>query len=111
MQTAAGIGALVQADDLDDTHRWIVADLVSLMEHLQASMKLIDSTVAGKSPFGEQEVIADVVILDDVTAGYVKLSAALDASKTRLGSVLHLLLDNGARAERDYSMATAAPLR
>jgi hypothetical protein len=93
MQNTAGGGTSVQSDDRNDSYRSIVSDLVSLIEHVQASMKLIESAIAGESPLGNQEVAANVVVLDDVTPRYVKASAALNTCNAGLGIALHFLLD------------------
>jgi hypothetical protein len=66
---------------------------VSLIEHVQASMKLIESAIAGESPLGNQEFVANVVVLDDVTPRYVKASAALNTCNAGLAIALHFLLD------------------
>ena len=44
----------------------IVSDLASLIEHVQASLRLIESAIDRESYLGDQEA-ADVVVLDDVT--------------------------------------------
>jgi hypothetical protein len=93
MLNAASGGASVQSDDRNGGYRTIVSDLVSLIEHVQASMKLIESAIARESPLGNQEVAANVVVLDDVTPRYVKASAALNTCNAGLGIALHFLLD------------------
>ena len=42
-------------DDRNDSYRSIVSDLVSLIEHVQASMKLIEAAIARESSLGDQE--------------------------------------------------------
>jgi hypothetical protein len=49
MQNAAGDGIEVQPDDPDDAYRSVVSDLVSLLGHVQASLKRIESAVAGET--------------------------------------------------------------
>lgn len=93
MQNAAGSGASIQSDQRDDSCRAIVLDLKSLIERVQASMELIESAVTGESPVGNQEIAANVILLDDVTPRYAKASAALNACNADLGSALRFLLD------------------
>jgi hypothetical protein len=93
MQNAAGSGASVQSDSRNDSYRAIVSDLVSLIEHVQASINLIESAIVTESPLGNQEIGANVVVLDDVTPCYVKANAALNACNAGLGVALHFLLD------------------
>ncbi len=64
-----------------------------LIEHVRASMKLIETAIAGAAPSGDQEIAANVVVLDDVTPRYVKARAALSACEAGLGVALHVLLD------------------
>jgi len=92
MRNAASGGASARPDDRNDGYRSIVSDLTSLIEHVQASMKLIESAIARES-LGNQEVATNVVVLDDVTPRYVKASTALNACNAGLGVALHFLLD------------------
>jgi hypothetical protein len=90
MQNASGVGTSAKRDD---SHHSIVSDIASLIERVQASMKLIESAIVRDAPLGNQEIAADVVVLDDVTPGYVRAHAALNASNASLGVALHVLLD------------------
>jgi hypothetical protein len=62
----------------------IVSDLISLPEHLKASIRLIERRIA-------QEVIicdhdsSNIIVLDDVTPQYVKASTALKSCSANLG--------------------------
>jgi hypothetical protein len=69
---------------------------VSLIEHVRASLKLIESAIASEAALDNQYVTANVIVLDDVTPCYVKASAALKACDADLGEGLHFLLDSGA---------------
>jgi len=93
MQNAAG-GASVQPDRRNDNFNSIVSDLVSLVAHVQTSMKLLESAIAGELPLGNQEIAKNVIVLDDVTPRYVKAGAALNACNAGLGVALHFLLDS-----------------
>jgi len=95
MQNAAGDGIEMQPDDLDDAYRLVVSDLVSLLGHVQASLKLIESAVAGETSGGHRDAAADIVVLDDLTPRYAKASAALKACDASLGITLPFLLDSG----------------
>jgi uncharacterized protein YgfB (UPF0149 family) len=107
MHNVAG-GASVESDDRNDWQHEIVSDLVSLIEHVRASMKLIESAIARESSLGNQEFAADVLVLDDVTPRYEKANAVLNVCNAGLGLALQLLLDSqtskhrtGVSAERD----------
>lgn len=95
MQNAAGDGIEMRPDDLDDAYRLVVSDLVSLLGHVQASLKLIESAVAGETSRGHRDAAADIVVLDDVTPRYANASAALKACDASLGITLRFLLDSG----------------
>lgn len=110
MQNAAGADASVQPDTRNDGFHSIVSELVCLIEHVQTSVKLIESAIARESSLGNHEVAADFFILDDVTPCYAKASAALDACSAGLGIALHFLLDAHApNTGRTSSMAREAP--
>ena len=90
MQTA---GSGVQSGDRNDGHQLIVSELLSLIQHIQASMKLLEAAIAGESASGNQEAAGNVFVLDDVTPRYVKANAALSACSAGLGVALHVLQD------------------
>ena len=46
MQNAAGGGIAIDPDDRNDAYRSVVSDLVSLIEHVQASLRLIEQAIA-----------------------------------------------------------------
>ncbi|QWG13594.1 hypothetical protein KMZ29_02305 [Bradyrhizobium sediminis] len=89
MQKAAG--ASIQSDVRDGGHHSIISELVSLIEHVQASM--LEATLARETALGHQEAAANVVVLDDVTPRYVKASDALHTCNAGLGAALRFLLD------------------
>ncbi len=95
MQNAAGDGNEMQPDNLNDAYRLVVSDLVSLLGHVQASLRLIESAVAGEASPCNHDAAANVILLDDVTPRYAKASAALKACDASLGMTLHFLLDSG----------------
>jgi hypothetical protein len=93
MLNAAGGGILMESDGRNDGRRAIVSDLVSLIEHVQASLKLIESAIVRETPLGNEELGGNVVVLDDVTPCYIRVNAALNACNAGLGVALHLMLD------------------
>jgi hypothetical protein len=93
MQNSEGGKASFQTDDLNYNYRSIVSDLVSLIEHVQASIKLIESAIARESPPGDLEIASNIVVLDDITPRYAKAGAALNTCNAGLGVALHVLLD------------------
>jgi hypothetical protein len=92
MQNAAG-GPSPPSDDRNDTHHAVVAELASLLECVQAGIKLIETAIAGEVSLGSSESAANVVVLDDVTPRYLKASAALDTCNAGLQLALHVLRD------------------
>ena len=78
-------------DDRDEIYRAVVADLASLIEHIRASLTMIEAAVANGSVAAVQELAANVVVLDDVTPRYLKAGAALKACDAGLRVALHFL--------------------
>lgn len=94
MQNVAG-GTSTASEDRIDLHHVIVSDLMSLIESVRTGMELIESAIAREAPLGNQEIATNVVVLDDVTPGYAKAAAALNACNASLGAALQALLDTG----------------
>jgi len=98
MQNADGGSAIEPKDrneGRNDAYHSVVSDLVSLIDHVQASLMLIESTIA-REIVGTQEITANVVVLDDVTPPYMRTTAALRACDANLAMALHSLLDSKA---------------
>ena len=89
---AAGVTSAL-SDERNLNHQAIVSELVSLIERIQASMKLIELALAREVPRGGEEPAADIVILGDVTPRYLREIAALDTCQAGLGLALHVLRD------------------
>jgi hypothetical protein len=68
---------------------------MSLIGHIQASMKLVESAIASEALADNGEIAANVVVLDDITPRYVRANAALTACNAGLGAALQVLLDAG----------------
>ena len=77
----------------DDDFSSIVFDLMSLIGHVQSSIKLIESAIVRESSHGDQDNDGNVVVLDDVTPCYAEASSALIACNVSLSTVLKSLLD------------------
>ena len=91
-----GGGTAIEPADRNDAYHSVVTDLVALIEHVQASLKLIEQAIARESVAGSQETSANVIVLDDVTPPYVRATAALKACDANLAIALHSLLDSKA---------------
>lgn len=91
MQNDPGNGVAAKPGDRDDVYRSVVADLAGLAERIQASLALVEQAIAVEMSAGKEDMAADIIVLDDVTPGYVRASAALKASGANLGLALHLL--------------------
>jgi hypothetical protein len=81
----------------------VVSDLVSLVEHVQNSLRLIEHAIARETSLetspetspGGPESSTNVIVLDDVSPRYLKAAAALQACDVNLGLALRSLLDPG----------------
>ena len=110
MRNAAGDGVAQVAQaphDRNDAYRAVVSDLVSLVAHVQNSLRLIEQMIAREtsaetltetsaetSP-GSSESSIDIIVLDDVSPRYMKAAAAVQACDVNLGIALRSLLDSG----------------
>ena len=112
MQNAAGDGVALAAYDQNATCRAVVSDLVSLVEHVQKSLRLIEQTIARETSLetspemtpGSPESSTNIIVLDDISPRYMKADAALQACDVRLGIALRSLLDSkgSTRGVSDY---------
>jgi hypothetical protein len=93
MQNVAGGGTSAPSEDRNDLHGAITSDLVQLIECVRTSMELIGAAVAGEAHLGYQETASNVVVLDDVTPGYVRARAALNSCEAHLVAALRFLQD------------------
>jgi hypothetical protein len=94
MQNPHGGGIAIEPDDRNDAYRSVVSDVISLIEHVQASVRLIEQEIARETASGGQENSTNVIVLDDVTPPYVRATAALRACDANLAIALHSLLDS-----------------
>jgi hypothetical protein len=106
MQNATG-GIAIEPEDRSDAYRSVVSDLISLIQHVRASLQLIESAVAREMSLGSQET--DVIVLDDVTPPYMKATAALNACDAHLVIALHSLLDSKAQEHGVGDLARNPP--
>ena len=60
MRSAEGGGFSARSDDRNDGEGSIVSELVSLIEHVRASMKLIESAIAMEPANGDPGTTANV---------------------------------------------------
>jgi hypothetical protein len=75
------------ASRADDSFGVIVADLIALVEHVQASIDLIDGAISREASLGEPDT-NNVIVLDDVTPQYLKASYALNTCSASLDTAL-----------------------
>jgi hypothetical protein len=111
MQNNPGNGVAVKPGDQDDVYRSVVADLTGLTERIQASLALVEQAIAVEMSAGREDMAADIIVLDDVTPGYVRASAALKASGASLGLALHLLQEPMTVGVGGAARAVHAPAR
>jgi len=98
MENAAVDGVAVRSDEANDPYNLIVTDLVALIGHVQASLRLIEAAIAREALLAEQDAGANLFVLDDVTPRYVAASTALKACGAGLGVALDRLHDSEAPA-------------
>jgi hypothetical protein len=94
MQNLKSGGVAIEPDDRNDAYCSVVSDVISLIEHVQASLRLIEQEIVRETASGNQETSTNVIVLDDVTPPYVKATAALKACDANLAIALHSLLDS-----------------
>lgn len=89
-----GGGIAIEPDDRTDAYHSVVSDLVALIGHVQASLRLIEREIVRETASGSQETSTNVIELDDVTPPYVRATAALKACDANLAVALLSLLDS-----------------
>jgi hypothetical protein len=104
MKNAAEGAVAVPSEGLGNSFDSIVSDIVSLIRHVQASIELIETAIDRESRACDQEMSADIVVLDDITPRYAKASAALSTCNASLGAALQFLQDT-----KTEPKASAAP--
>lgn len=90
MQNAEAGDAAVPFESRNDSYL-IVSDLVSLIDHVQAGIRSIETATA-QDCAGNHE-FAEIVMLDDVTPLYAQAGAALVACNTSRSAALRFLLE------------------
>jgi hypothetical protein len=96
-------------EDRNDAYHSVVSDLASLIDHVQASLTLIESAIAREISVGSQEPSANIIVLDDVTPPYMRVTAALRACDANLALALHSLLDSKGSTHGYCGYAASAP--
>ena len=96
MQNAADGGIVIEPEDRNDAYHSVVSYLASLIDHVQASLALIETAIAREISVGSLETAANIVVLDDVTPPYMRATAALRSCDANLAIALHSLLDSKA---------------
>ena len=95
MWNAAGDGVDFRPEDRgDDVYGLVLSDLAALIDHVQASLILIDSAIDRETSHDQNDAASNVIVLDDVTPCYLKASTALKACNASLGTTLDFLLDS-----------------
>jgi exonuclease VII small subunit len=86
----------------DDNFEAIVSDLIALVEHVQASIDLINGAISREATLGEPDT-SNVIVLDDVTPQYPRASYALNTCSASLDMALKSLLDARGPARRSVN--------
>ena len=115
MRNAAGDGVAQAPHDQNAVYRAVVSELVSLVEHVQNSLRLIEQTIAKETSAetspettpGSPESSTNIIVLDDISPHYIKADAALHACDVNLGIALRSLLDS---SDSDFCAASLPAL-
>ena len=94
MHNAAGDRVEIEPGNRNDTYLEVVSELVALIDHVRASLKLIERATAQEASLGNQGVCASVIVLDDVTPRYMKATTALTVCHVNLGIALRSLQES-----------------
>ena len=97
MQIALAGDDMVPPEDGDAGFYAVMSDLVSLIDRVQLSIKLIEAAQAQQGTADPE--LADVIVLDDVTPLYAEAGAALDACNAGLTAALQFVIGNTATAQ------------
>jgi hypothetical protein len=92
MPRAAAGDVAVPLADRDEGFYMVVSDLVSLIDRVQASIKLLETAKALEAN-GDPEW-TDIFVLDDVTPLYAQAGAALAVCNASLGGALQFLIES-----------------
>jgi hypothetical protein len=76
----------------DESCRSVVANLVNLIEHLNASRRVLELAIIRERAQAGADMDANFIVLDDITPCYLSASAALRACDATLAVSLHALL-------------------
>jgi len=76
----------------------VVADMMALIVHVQASARLIEAAI--RRDADDHGEAPDVVVLDDVTPRYAKVNSALSVCNMVLDAALQSLLGTLAEARK-----------
>ena len=90
MEPAGNLAPRTPGQDPATSLMSIVADMMSLIVHVQASARLIEAEIQRSGGNGNET--ADVMILDDVTPCYAMASETLRACNDGLDAALQSLL-------------------
>jgi hypothetical protein len=71
--------------------RSVVANLVTLIEHLSVSRKMLELAIMRETAQAGLNMDEDFVVLDDVTPCYLSANAALNACDAAVAVTLHAL--------------------
>jgi hypothetical protein len=69
----------------------VVANLVTLIEHLDTSRKLLERAIIRENAHDGPDMHGEFVVLDDVTPCYLSADAALNACNAALATTLRAL--------------------
>ena len=87
------------ANSVDESFDVIIANLIALVEHVQASVDLIDGAISREASLGEPDR-NNVIVLNDVTPQHLMTSYALNTCSASLDTALKSLLEARGPARR-----------
>jgi hypothetical protein len=100
MEPARNLANFNPGEDAATSLMSIVADMMSLIIHVQASARLVEAEIQRDLGAADVNDASDVVILDDVTPCYAAASVTLSACNAGLDAALQSLLGTLSEARR-----------
>jgi hypothetical protein len=93
MRHGADSGDSALPEHHGDSFGSIASELAALLDHVQGSIKAIETVIARDASSESPDHVDNVIVLDDVTPRYAKASAALDVCNVSLDAAPQFLLD------------------
>jgi hypothetical protein len=108
MQKIKGDGMQPESTDRNEKFRMVMSDLASVIGHVRNSLELIEAEMASEA--APEEAAGDIIVLDDVTPGYVRAHAVLRDCDAGLSAALCLLQESTTASNHSREFAAESGL-